>query len=73
MTEQIMTIKEVAGYLKVHERTVYRLAAKGDLPAFKVANTWRFRLQDIDHWISQQTGSPVGAARGTEAGQGGES
>ncbi|MGM8930214.1 helix-turn-helix domain-containing protein [Salinicola halophyticus] len=61
MTEQIMTIKEVAGYLKVHERTVYRLAAKGDLPAFKVANTWRFRLQDIDHWIRQQTGAPASA------------
>lgn len=68
-----MTIKEVAGYLKVHERTVYRLAAKGELPAFKVANAWRFRLQDIDHWISQQTGSTAVAARGAGTGQGGES
>lgn len=68
-----MTIKEVAGYLKVHERTVYRLAAKGELPAFKVANAWRFRLQDIDHWISQQTGSTAVAARGAGVGQGGES
>lgn len=68
-----MTIKEVAGYLKVHERTVYRLAAKGELPAFKVANAWRFRLQDIDHWISQQTGSPAGFARSAEEGQGGDS
>ena len=57
MTEQILTIKEVASYLKVHERTVYRLATKGELPAFKVANTWRFRLRDIDHWISAQTGA----------------
>ena len=73
MTEQIMTIKEVAGYLKVHERTVYRLAAKGELPAFKVANAWRFRLQDIDHWISQQTGSPAMAGRSAVTGQGGES
>ncbi|MGM0694042.1 MAG: methylation-associated defense system helix-turn-helix domain-containing protein MAD1 [Pseudomonadota bacterium] len=73
MTEQIMTIKEVAGYLKVHERTVYRLAAKGELPAFKVANAWRFRLQDIDHWISQQTRSPAGAANAAEADRGGES
>lgn len=58
MTEQIMTIKEVADYLKVHERTVYRLAAKGELPAFKVANTWRFRVADLEHWISQQTSTP---------------
>lgn len=68
-----MTIKEVAGYLKVHERTVYRLAAKGELPAFKVANAWRFRLQDIDHWISHQTRSPAGAGRSAETGQEGES
>lgn len=68
-----MTIKEVAGYLKVHERTVYRLAAKGELPAFKVANAWRFRLQDIDHWISQQTRSSASEANGAEVGRGGES
>lgn len=68
-----MTIKEVASYLKVHERTVYRLAAKGELPAFKVANTWRFRLQDIDHWISQQTGSNTGVAGSAEVGVRGES
>lgn len=68
-----MTIKEVAGYLKVHERTVYRLAAKGELPAFKVANAWRFRLQDIDHWISQQTGTSSIAARTAGAEQGDES
>ncbi|MEX2365580.1 MAG: helix-turn-helix domain-containing protein [Pseudohongiellaceae bacterium] len=72
MAEQIMTIKEVAGYLKVHERTVYRLAAKGELPAFKVANTWRFRLQDIDYWISQQTGRLASADAG-QADRGGES
>ena len=57
MSEQIVTIKEVADYLKVHERTVYRLAAKGEIPAFKVANTWRFRREDIEHWIEQQTSS----------------
>lgn len=62
-----MTIKEVAGYLKVHERTVYRLAARGELPAFKVANAWRFRLQDIEHWISQQTGAQARAGQGDEA------
>jgi excisionase family DNA binding protein len=54
MAEQILTIREVADYLKVHERTVYRLAAKGQLPGFKVANTWRFRRTDIDAWISRQ-------------------
>lgn len=69
MTGQIMTIREVASYLKVHERTVYRLASKGELPAFKVANVWRFRLQDIDYWISQQTDKP-GVPDANRAGDG---
>jgi len=48
MTDQIMTIKEVAIYLKVHERTIYRLANKNEIPGFKVANSWRFKKEDIE-------------------------
>ncbi|MAZ65508.1 MAG: DNA-binding protein [Kangiellaceae bacterium] len=55
MSDEILTIKEVADYLKVNERTVYRLAAAKKLPAFKVGNTWRFNKKDIEIWISQQT------------------
>ncbi|WP_439510968.1 helix-turn-helix domain-containing protein [Marinimicrobium koreense] len=51
---EVITLKEVADLLKVHERTVYRLAAKGEIPAFKVASNWRFRLEDIDCWIEEQ-------------------
>ena len=38
----ILTITEVAKYLKVAERTLYRLAAAKKIPAFKVGGTWRF-------------------------------
>ncbi len=51
----ILTIKEVAEYLKVNERTVYRLAGAKKLPAFKVGGTWRFLRSDIDKWIKDQT------------------
>jgi excisionase family DNA binding protein len=51
----IQTIKEVAEYLKVNERTVYRLAGAKKLPAFKVGGTWRFLRSDIDKWIKDQT------------------
>lgn len=51
----ILTIKEVAEYLKVTERTIYRLAAAKKIPAFKVGGTWRFRATDIDGWIKQQS------------------
>lgn len=49
-----MTVREVAGYLNVDEKTVYRLAKRGELPGFKVAGTWRFRKGDIDGWIERQ-------------------
>lgn len=51
----VLTIKEVAAYLKVNERTVYRLAAARKLPAFKVGGTWRFLKADIEGWIRSQT------------------
>lgn len=51
----ILTIKEVAEYLKVTERTIYRLAAAKKIPAFKVGGTWRFRTTDIDGWIAAQS------------------
>ncbi len=50
----ILTITEVAEYLKVAERTLYRLAAAKKIPAFKVGGTWRFSRLDIDKWIRQQ-------------------
>ena len=52
---EILTIREVAAYLKVTERTIYRLAAEKKIPAFKVGGTWRFPRSEIDQWIRQQT------------------
>lgn len=51
----ILTIREVADYLKVTERTLYRLVQDGKLPAFKVGNSWRFRREDLERWISEQS------------------
>lgn len=51
----ILTIREVADYLKVTERTIYRLAAAKKIPAFKVGGSWRFSRPDIDAWIRQQS------------------
>ena len=58
----ILTIKEVAEYLKVNERTVYRLAGAKKIPAFKVGGTWRFVRSDIDQWIKNQTAGAESAA-----------
>ena len=54
MSEQIMTVKDVADYLKINERTVYRMAAAGSIPGFKVGASWRFKLTEIEEWIKEQ-------------------
>lgn len=48
MSIEILTIREVAEYLKINEKTAYRLAAEGKLPGFKVGGAWRFRKDEID-------------------------
>jgi excisionase family DNA binding protein len=49
-----LTVKDVAQCLNVDEKTIYRLAQKGNLPGFKVAGAWRFQKQDLAKWIAQQ-------------------
>ena len=53
--DEILTLDEVAAYLKAGKRTVYRLAADKKIPAFKLGGTWRFRKADLERWIAQQT------------------
>jgi excisionase family DNA binding protein len=51
----ILTIPEIARYLKVTERTIYKLAAARKIPAFKVGGSWRFSMAGIDRWITKQS------------------
>lgn len=60
--EPAMTVREVAEFLNVDEKTIYRLAQKGELPGFKVAGAWRFQRADLQQWIDsrkQQSGNRV--------------
>lgn len=52
--EDIMTVKELADYLKIAEKTAYRFAADGKVPGFKIGSAWRFRKSEIVRWISEQ-------------------
>ena len=54
MTDEILTLKEVAAYLKLAEKTAYKLAAGGKLPGFKVGGSWRFKQEDIERWIEDK-------------------
>jgi excisionase family DNA binding protein len=54
MTDEILTIKDVAAYLKLNEKTAYRLVLNGDIPGFKVGGSWRFRKEEIEAWTKEQ-------------------
>lgn len=54
MVDPILTLPEVAVLLKVAEKTVYTMAQKGQIPAFKVRGQWRFKHDDLDAWIDEQ-------------------
>ena len=51
MQTDIMTIREISDYLKLTEKTAYRLAAEGKIPGFKVGGSWRFKRSEIENWI----------------------
>ncbi len=52
----IMTLEEVARFLRLNKSTIYRMAREGTLPAWKLGNVWRFKKEAIEEWIvnSQQ-------------------
>ncbi len=50
----LMTIKEVAQYLKVNIYTVYKMAEHGELPAAKLGRIWRFRKDEIYRWLAEK-------------------
>lgn len=53
--DEILTVKELAAYLKIAEKTAYRFAFEGRLPGFKVGGAWRFRKSEIDQWTKEQS------------------
>lgn len=55
MSDEILTVQEVATLRKAADKTVCTMAQKGEIPAFKVRGQWRFRRADIDMWIQEQT------------------
>lgn len=54
MTDEILTLPEVALLLKVAGKTVYTMAQRSEIPAFKVRGQWRFKRDDIDAWIEHK-------------------
>ncbi len=57
MEDSILTIEEVANYLRVSERTVYDWAQKGEIPSGKIGTVWRFKKSEIEHWVNDRLSS----------------
>jgi len=52
---EIMTTKEVAKYLRLHEITICKYAAEGKIPAIRIGRVWRFDKEALDRWINGET------------------
>lgn len=57
----LMTVQEIADYLRVNTKTVYRLLEKGKIPATRVGHLWRFDKSSIDAWLRTYSNSSVTA------------
>lgn len=65
----LMTVEDVASYLRVAERTIYDWAQKGDIPCGKLGASWRFRRSDIDKWLEEKFDRKAPAADKKNAGE----
>ena len=58
---RVMTIDEVAAYLQLGRRSVYRLAQRGEIPGRKILGRWRFSVREIDAWLARNPESSTAA------------
>ena len=61
MEDSILTIEEVAKYLRVSERTVYDWAQRGEIPSGKIGTVWRFKKDEIEKWVNERLSSSKAA------------
>jgi excisionase family DNA binding protein len=60
---KVLTVRELSEYLRVHPTTVYRLLRAKQLPGFRVGSEWRFSIDMIDRWRSEEEQDSVNARR----------
>ncbi|MEW6609726.1 MAG: helix-turn-helix domain-containing protein [bacterium] len=59
MLEDLLTTRQLADYLKVHEMTIYKLLQSQEIPAIKVGRKWRFRKTTIKLWLEERESESV--------------
>ena len=58
MSEKLLSVDELAEFLNVSTKTIYRLLKRRGIPAFRVANQWRFEKDAINAWLSSNRVDP---------------
>ncbi len=51
---EILTLEEVAHYLRLKPQTIYKWAQEKRIPAVKLGKEWRFRRSILDRWLDEQ-------------------
>ena len=51
--ERLLKLKDVAKYLTITTRTAYRLVRDGQLPAYKIGGSWRFKKREVEAWVQR--------------------
>lgn len=54
MEEKLLTVEDLAEYLQVSTKTIYRMLRRGRVPCYRVGNQWRFRKETIDKWLDHE-------------------
>lgn len=52
--DEVLTVREIAALLKINEKTAYKLAARGEIPGFKVWGSWRFKKAQLEEWMQSK-------------------
>jgi excisionase family DNA binding protein len=63
-SNEIMTVRQLAEYLRSHPSTIYRLLKNREIPVFRLGGNWRFDRAAIDQWIKKTTTSPAVGGEG---------
>jgi len=65
--KRLLTVKDVAACLQVSQTTIYRLAWRGQIPAFKVGGDWRFNIESVDKWKLRANSASIDRATSAPA------
>ena len=65
-SSDVLTIDELAAYLKIPKSTLYKLVREGKIPSQKIGRHWRFRKEAIDRWLEETRATVIKINQGIQ-------